>query len=50
MLIIIIEKQKVRPNVMEDFNGRPSDIYNNSRNNNICSNANNSNNTGYIRK
>lgn len=39
---------ETRPNIMEGFNGRPSDIYNRNRRNNICDNEYNRDCDRYI--
>lgn len=39
---------ETRPNIMEGFNGRPSDIYNHNRHNNICDSEHNRDCDRYI--
>lgn len=41
---------ETRPNIMEGFNGRPSDIYNHNRHNNICDSEHNRDCDRYIRE
>ena len=41
---------ETRKNIMEGFNGRPSNIYNHNRSNNICGGANNRDCDRYIRE
>lgn len=41
---------ETRPNIMEGFHGRPSDIYNHNRHNNICDSEHNRDCDRYIRE
>lgn len=41
---------ETRPNIMEGFNGRPGDIYNHNRHNNICDSEHNRDCDRYIRE